>query len=307
MKEPRPYQGESDLAAMRQLLVDGRNAHNGTYYIHTGDLSWWLYYPPLNGDFWQHIYLWDDPSKPGRLLGWALLSPDGVGIDVYIQHELRGGTAAWEMYAWAEQKAETTAREIGKPTIDMLWVLNNDEVLDDYLRQRGFKQGQSLVHLEISLDGEVQAVQLPAGYKVRSCKGLPDVEIRARAQYGSFGSTAPFDRYLERFDNFMRSPVYNSDFDIVVEDSDGQFGAFCIVWPDPLTRVGLFEPVGTHPDFQRRGLGKAVMLEGLRRLQGCGMRSAIVSTEENNPAAIKLYESVGFEVVGHLGTYEKDV
>jgi mycothiol synthase len=69
----------------------------------------------------------------------------------------------------------------------------------------------------------------------------------------------------------------------------------------------LFEPVGTHPDFLRKGLGRAVMLEGLRRLQQSGMRQAIVSTYEDNQAAIKLYESTGFQVVTQLGTYEKEI
>jgi ribosomal protein S18 acetylase RimI-like enzyme len=37
----------------------------------------------------------------------------------------------------------------------------------------------------------------------------------------------------------------------------------------------MFEPVGTHPDFQGQGLGKAVMTEGLRRMQAaaCGGRA----------------------------------
>jgi ribosomal protein S18 acetylase RimI-like enzyme len=37
------------------------------------------------------------------------------------------------------------------------------------------------------------------------------------------------------------------------------------------------------------------------------MKTAIVSTFEDNPAAIKLYESVGFRIINQLGTYEKDV
>ena len=88
---------------------------------------------------------------------------------------------------------------------------------------------------------------------------------------------------------------------------DGPIGAFCIVWIDQVNKVGLFEPVGTHPDFQRKGLGRAVMLEGLRRLQQGGMKQAIVSTYEDNQAAIRLYESTGFRLVTQLGTYEKDV
>jgi hypothetical protein len=40
MIEPRSYNDERELEAMRSLLVRGRTANNGTYYIHCGDLVW---------------------------------------------------------------------------------------------------------------------------------------------------------------------------------------------------------------------------------------------------------------------------
>jgi len=307
MKEPRPYRDEWDLEAMRRLLMQGRKANNGSYYVHQGDLNWWLYYPPLEGDFWDHIYLWDDPAQPGRLLGWALISPDRVGIDVYVQSELRGSLVAREMYIWAEEQATRIARQNGKPTIYVLWVLHDDDVLCNHFSQLGYRLRRGYVHLTGPLDETVSIPQLPPGFVVRSCKGESEVVARARAQFGAFNSSAQFERYVERFTNFMRSPVYDSELDIVAMVPDGQVGAFCIVWTDPVNQVGLLEPVGTHPDFQRKGLGKAVIQEGLRRLQECGMKSAIVSTFEDNPAAIKLYESAGFQIINRLGTYEKDV
>jgi ribosomal protein S18 acetylase RimI-like enzyme len=94
---------------------------------------------------------------------------------------------------------------------------------------------------------------------------------------------------------------------VVAAAPDGQIGAFCIAWPDSVNRVGLFEPVGTHPDFQRKGLGKAVMHEALRRLQACGMRQAIVSTSLDNLPAIKLYEAVGFQVIDQLDMVERQL
>ena len=72
-----------------------------------------------------------------------------------------------------------------------------------------------------------------------------------------------------------------------------------------ISKTGLFEPVGTHLDFQRRGLGKVVMTEALYRLQARGMQRAIVSTKADNIAGIKLYEAVGFRIANRLGTYEK--
>lgn len=307
MIEPRIYRDEQDLHAMCELLMAGRKANNGCYYIHQGDLSWWLYYPPLEGDFWKHIYLWEDPTQAGRLLGWTLISPDWVGFDVYVQPELRGSQKALEMYLWAEERAMSVARQSGKSTIYVLWVLHDDDILGDYFTQRGYGLKRGMVHLETTLDVAIPPSHLAEGFEVRSCRGIPEVAARAKAQYGAFKSSAPYERYLERFTNFIHSPVYDPELDIVAGSTHGEIGAFCIVWIDPINQVGMFEPVGTHPEFQRKGLGKAVMQEGLRRLQERGMRSAIVSADEDNPAAIKLYESVGFQMINRLGTYEKEV
>jgi GNAT superfamily N-acetyltransferase len=307
MNEPRPYYNEQDLRAMQELLMAGRKANNGSYDIHIGDLKWWLYYPPLEGDFWGHIHLWDDPAQPKRLLGWVLISPDWVGVDVYIQPELRVSPLAQEMFIWAEKQATIIARQNGKSTIYVDWVLHDDDVLGAHFRQRDYRCRRGMVHMTKSLGEPIPSGQLPEGFVIRSCKGEPEVAARAKAQYGAFESKAKFERYVQRFTNFMRSPVYDPELDIVAVASNGQIGAFYIVWTDPVNQVGLFEPVGTHPDVQRQGLGRAVMLEGLRRLQERGMKRAIVSTFEDNPAAIKLYESVGFQVINRLGTYEKDV
>ena len=199
------------------------------------------------------------------------------------------------------------ARRDSKPTIHVLWVTHDDMVLDDHFRQRGFRRTRGMVHLSRSLDEEFAPATVPPGFSIRGCEGVSEVDARARAQYGAFQSKAPFEQYLRRFTNFMRSPVYDPELDIVAVSADGRIGAFCIVWIDPVNQIGLFEPVGTHPDYHRKGLGRAVMQEGLRRVQAHGMKSAIVSTNEDNPAAIKLYETAGFQVINRLGTYEKDV
>jgi mycothiol synthase len=307
MTEPRPYRDQHDQDSMRSLLVRGRKANNGSYYIHTGDLSWWLYYPPLEGDYWKDIFLWDDPEQPGQILGWALINTDWVGFDVYVQPELFGTSMAQEMYVWAEQKALEIARERGRKTTYVLWIRHDDAVLGQHLRQQGYRLARGMVHLTRNLDDAIPPAKVSGEFTVRTCKGEPEVAARARAQYGAFGSDAPFELYFERFRKFMRSPAYDPSMDIVAVAVDGQIGAFCIGWLDPVNQVGLFEPVGTHPDFQRMGLGRAVMLEGMHKLSEAGMKQAIVSTFEDNEAAIKLYQSMCFQIVYQLGTYEKDV
>ncbi len=303
---PRLYKDERDLDALRNLLAAGRRAANGTYYVHVGDLNWWLFYPPLSGDHWNSIYLWDDPERAGELLGWSLLSLPET-FDVYIRPDLRGTELASQMYAWAVKKITKSAREAGEENISIQWVLANDHVLDGWLRGQGFVRCHEAVYMIRDLSIPIPDMTLPDGFTVRSCRGVAEVEARAKAQYGAFDSTAPFERYVERFTRFMQSPVYGPDRDVIAVDPNGDIGAFCIIWLDAVNRVGLFEPVGTHPDFQRKGLGKAVMLEALRRLKEHGMRQAIVCTGDDNLPAIRLYESVGFQTVNRLGQYKKRV
>jgi ribosomal protein S18 acetylase RimI-like enzyme len=45
-------------------------------------------------------------------------------------------------------------------------------------------------------------------------------------------------------------------------------------------------------------MGKLVLYEGMRRLRARGMDTAIVGTASVNARAARLYQSVGFEMVG---------
>ena len=75
---------------------------------------------------------------------------------------------------------------------------------------------------------------------------------------------------------------------------DGAYVAFCIIWFDHLNRTGLFEPVGTHKDYQRRGFGRALLLHGLQQMADAGMEIASVAHFGDNAAARGLYQSCGF-------------
>ena len=109
----------------------------------------------------------------------------------------------------------------------------------------------------------------------------------------------------ERYKELMRTPGYDLELDLVAEAPDGRFGAYCICWMDQANGVGALEPVGTRPGFRRRGLARAVVLEGLRRMKVRGALTALVCFEEDNAPARRLYESVGFSVCSPIYTYTK--
>ncbi len=84
---------------------------------------------------------------------------------------------------------------------------------------------------------------------------------------------------------------------IVAESPRGELAAYALFWLDPINRIGLLEPVGARVAYRRMGLSKAVLQEGLRRLQAYGARNALVSTGAANVPAIALYAAAGFEVL----------
>ena len=62
------------------------------------------------------------------------------------------------------------------------------------------------------------------------------------------------------------------------------------------------------PEFRRRGIGKALLVEGLSRMRGRGATHARIFTNLNNPhRAIELYESLGYRIVQRLPRYRKPV
>ncbi len=305
LPEPRPYQDERDLARMYALLEVGRAAQTGSYYVHTGDLKWWLYYPPLGGSWWEHIYLWEDKAGGDRLLGFALIDPHGETFDVFYQPEINGSAQAEAMLDWAEAALLPCARANGNKEMGRFWVTPEDSFRASWLEARGYRITYKDAALSRPLSTDIPGFSIPMGFEVRPCHGLEEVEARARAQYGAFRSSAPFERYVQRFRRFMQSPAYSPAADMVAAAPDGRIAAFCITWTNETNRIGLFEPVGTHPDFQRLGLGKAVMLAALRRLQAHGMQQAIVCTRADNAPALGLYASVGFQPFSTFSLYAK--
>lgn len=106
---------------------------------------------------------------------------------------------------------------------------------------------------------------------------------------------------------------YDPQLDLMVMAPDGTPAAGCVCWENPVNRVGLFEPVGTHPQFRRRGLATALMFHGLQRLRERGMRAALVigahpGNEENSTEFTSsrfVYEAVGFQLLRRTYIYHK--
>jgi ribosomal protein S18 acetylase RimI-like enzyme len=88
--------------------------------------------------------------------------------------------------------------------------------------------------------------------------------------------------------------LYDPTLDLAVETNEGDVGGYSLYWFDPVTKIGLVEPMRVNDDFQRRGLARAMLTAGIRRLEERGAERIKIGF--GTEAAGALYRSVGFEV-----------
>ena len=61
---------------------------------------------------------------------------------------------------------------------------------------------------------------------------------------------------------------------------------------------GQITNIATHPDYRRKGYGKAVVESLIKYAKNNGLDSISLEVRESNKAAIELYSSLGFKVEG---------
>jgi mycothiol synthase len=95
---------------------------------------------------------------------------------------------------------------------------------------------------------------------------------------------------------------------------DGSFAAFCLWEMDRVgnaihsRRVGWISELGTRRGHRRIGLGRAMLLAGLRHLKDEGADTAKLGVDAANPTgALGLYERAGFEKIATRVSYHMDV
>ncbi len=86
--------------------------------------------------------------------------------------------------------------------------------------------------------------------------------------------------------------LYDPTLDLAVEDADGRVAGYALFWFDYTTLVGLLEPMRVEDQYQRRGLARMLLTNGLDRLARKGARRLKVGFATD--AARSLYLGAGF-------------
>ena len=129
---------------------------------------------------------------------------------------------------------------------------------------------------------------LPDSFELSRCE-FADYAAHIAACYVREGVTA------KELAVCARRPVYDPSLWIAVRDqSSRRIVASCISDLDARIVEGILECIQVSPDYRGRGLGRFIVCELLRRMQGKAA-FATVSGRLDSPGALALYLSCGFE------------
>lgn len=136
---------------------------------------------------------------------------------------------------------------------------------------------------------------LPTGFRFRTAdEAGPAAVVQAHVD-----AWAPSTYTAEGYQGVRETTAYRGDLHVLVEAPDGTMASSAIMWLDEANKTAEFEPVGTHPDYRRLGLAKAMLLQGMHLVRAAGAVHMTVAClgAPGHPRARALYESVGFRML----------
>ena len=106
-----------------------------------------------------------------------------------------------------------------------------------------------------------------------------------------FLDNMPFDdAIIERTANYIKETEY------YVAETDGQIAGFAVLCY-PETEAVEIQAIYVHPDFQKRGVGSALVKEVCRLKKTAGYKKLVLWTLKNGPS-LGFYEKMGLTLSG---------
>ena len=137
----------------------------------------------------------------------------------------------------------------------------------------------------------LQSFSLPDGFSFVSMADNWNWQQYNRVMWRGFdhdGEVANDDKTIAGRKEMLSSPMINPKLVVAVVAPNGSYVSHCGMWYQLGDFYCYVEPVVTEPDYRKIGLGKAVVLEAIRRCGNLGATQAVVGSSQ------QFYYNIGF-------------
>jgi ribosomal protein S18 acetylase RimI-like enzyme len=283
----RLYTIPDDLTAMIDLLNAVRPAEWINEYPSSVDLQEAM----TRSSICEKTRLWANSQGDLAAFAFVLEPYNNLVFEVSpeVEHEIQNELVAWGLKC-ADPSMETLDASCR----------SDDTKRIALLKRQGFiRLEQNTLQLSRDLKMPIPSSRLPEGLTIRPIDGVNEVDALVSLHHAAFGTS---NMSREERLAIMRTPHYDPFLDLIVVAPDDHFAAYCtctILAAENKRsgmKIGHTDPVAVHPDFQRRGLARALLLKGSQLLKERGMEMAMLSTSSDNLAMQRAAESAGFRV-----------
>lgn len=287
-------------------MLDFAGRCNAAYPIadtaHPGDITHHLSNALRGADPAPYLHL---AIRESEIIGLIQFYPYKGEIEMLMHPALRGGDDERALLVWSIDARERLMQSLGKSAPAVIDLFSGDLFRGALLAEMGFMPDPEprMAYTLRDLAVPNPAPALPDGFFIRSAAGVHEADKLAAVHSAAFGSNWTPEKYRL----VMQTPGFVIDHERVVVAPDGTFAAFLVYWLDPISKIGLFEPVGCAESYQRRGLVKALMFDTLALMRTAGMTRACVKHNLDNPASTAAYASVGFVRAADYTTWTLNV
>ncbi len=300
----RAYRGEPDLQRVVDLLLRCRAAGQIDHWPPAIDLRLLLTTGAI--DRAQDVRLWEEEDRSPVAFAVLWMGPYLVSC---VHPDAQAQILEAQILTWGMERARAIGQAGVKPDTLSVAVRADQAERIVTLDQQGFqrKDWQTL-RMICPLDVAFPAPQCPEGFTLRPLAGEQEAEAYVALHNAAFteSTMTVADRVA-----LMRDPAYLADLDLVAVAPNGTLAGFCTcsIGAEENARLGRrdgwVDLIGTDPALRGKGLGRALLLTGLHRLQAHGMERAMLGTQSQNVSARQLYASVGFRIAYQVLWYAR--
>lgn len=249
----------------------------------------------------EHKYL-DLVTGVGQVQG--MVGEDDTGLVAYVAvTPPRGddGVAALEVAIHPMHRSHSVISDVIRHGTDQAGQTGADSVriwafqpnLVDELRASGFTPERELRQLRIDLPLAEQAVLPPDMTESRFRPGV-DEDAWLAVNNAAFTGHPENGRWTrEILADRMAQPWFDPEGFVTVW-SDQRLAGFC--WTKSHDEMGEIYVIAVAPGFQRRGLGRFLVVRGLEVIERNGFAKGMLYMDADNVGAAELYASLGFRL-----------
>ena len=182
----------------------------------------------------------------------------------------------------------------------LTWVKDDDVRQAQAFLKNGFWMGKTIPVLNCIIPKEIPQVDIPQGIEISRLE-MNDENIKAYTAATALANDGVPDSINELYFRLNDPGVK------VFAAKDGEkIVAGITVWNQG-EENGATENIFTIPEYRRKNLARGVIAAGMKSLKDDGMKTATLSVIGDNSRAMRLYQSIGYELKYYImGIVYKD-